>query len=267
MNAYLSQLLRDGCVMKKKTVAIIQARMGSTRFPGKSMKFIGKWSVVELVLKRVKQSTRVDQVILATTENSDDDVLAQYVSQMGFPVFRGSEEDVLSRFYQAAAPYQPDIVVRITGDCPLISPTLIDQSVNTFEETRVDYLTLLIGEDKTNAFPRGLDVEVAKFSAISKAKKNATEKYEREHVMPFLYTHPELFSVYYIKPEPAYSRPEYRLCVDSPLDYELMLKISDNFGEQLIETDIEEIIKFLDKNPELVKINQTVRQKHFTETG
>lgn len=170
--------------MKTKIVAVIQARMGSSRFPGKSMEMIGNWSLVELVLKRVQQSSKVDEVILATTTNPHDDILAEHVSQIGFPVFRGSEEDVLSRFYLAAKPYQPDIVVRITGDCPLVSPTLIDQAVVEFEEKGVDYLTLSIGEDKKNAYPRGLDVEVAKFSSVSEAVKNATEKYEREHVMP-----------------------------------------------------------------------------------
>jgi spore coat polysaccharide biosynthesis protein SpsF len=250
--------------MSAKTIAVIQARMGSTRFPGKTLERIGDWSLVELVLKRVKQSSEVEAVILATSTNPQDDVLADHVSSLGFPVFRGSEKDVLSRFYQAAESYQPRTVVRITGDCPLISPTLIDYAVETFREKQVDYLTLVIGRDQKNAYPRGFDVEVAKFDSLSNAFNNASQSFEREHVMPYLYTHPDLFSTYRLEPTPEYSRPNYRLCVDSRVDFELIQKIHEHFGERLIGVDPLEIIKFLDENPAIATINLSEKQKHFT---
>ncbi|MFX0055462.1 MAG: cytidylyltransferase domain-containing protein [Candidatus Hermodarchaeota archaeon] len=252
--------------MKTKIVAVIQARMGSSRFPGKSMEKIGHWPLVELVLKRVQRS-RVDVVVLATSTSPLDDVLAEYVDSLGFPVFRGSEEDVLSRFHQAAEKYDPETVVRITGDCPLISPTLIDYAIDVFEEHNVDYLSLAIGDEKPAAYPRGFDVEVARFASLTEAVTNATKEYEREHVMPYLYTHPDSYSVHYIEPTPEYSRPSYRLCVDSKLDFDLILKLHDFFGDRLIDADSLDIIHYLDSNPEVAAINASVKQKHFKDTA
>ena len=119
-------------LMKHTIIAIVQARMGSSRLPGKSLEKIGNWSLIELVMKRVNQSSRIEETILATSNNPKDNVLANHVNQLGFQIARGSEKDVLSRFYDAAKPFQPTIVVRITGDCPLISPKLIDHAIDNF---------------------------------------------------------------------------------------------------------------------------------------
>jgi spore coat polysaccharide biosynthesis protein SpsF len=251
--------------MKKKTIAIVQARMGSSRFPGKPLEKIGEWSLIELVMRRVNQSTRIDQVVLATSTNPKDDIIEHHVRQLGFVVFRGSEEDVLSRFYDAAKTFEPAIVVRITGDCPLISPKLIDHAIENFVEKGVDYLSLSIGEDKKIAYPRGFDVEVASFKSLVEAAEKATKQYEREHVMPYLYTHRENFSVHYLEPLPEFSRPNYRLCVDTLQDLELILRLHDFFKDKLIELDFKEVIGFLDDNPQIAKINQSVKQKHFKE--
>ncbi|MFW9965189.1 MAG: cytidylyltransferase domain-containing protein [Candidatus Sifarchaeia archaeon] len=248
-----------------KIVAIVQARMGSSRFPGKPLERIGEWSLIELVLNRVRQSTKVEQVILATSTNPIDDPLANHVKNLDFHVHRGSENDVLSRFYDAAKTFNPEVVVRISGDCPLISPGLIDYAISKFDDERVDYLSLSIGEEKKIAYPRGLDVEVTSFKALTIAAENATKQYEREHVMPYLYTHGDAFSTFYLDPELKYSRPNYRLCVDTQKDFELILRIHENFRERLISTDFQEIIEFLDRNPEIASINHDVKQKHFTE--
>jgi spore coat polysaccharide biosynthesis protein SpsF len=250
--------------MNEKTIAVVQARMGSTRFPGKTLQKVGNWSLIELVLKRVERASTIDSVVLATSISPQDDVLEEQVHNLGFPVVRGSERDVLSRFFQAAESYHPESIVRITGDCPLISPLLIDHAVTTFREMQVDYLTLTIGRDKTNAYPRGFDVEITTFKALAYAEKNATEDYEREHVMPYLYMHPDLFKLHYLEPTKEYSRPDYRLCVDSKLDLELIQKIHAVFGDRLIDVESLEIIQFLDKNPDVAKINLDEKQKHFT---
>ncbi|MHA1927195.1 MAG: cytidylyltransferase domain-containing protein [Candidatus Thorarchaeota archaeon] len=252
--------------MTSKTIAIIQARMGSSRFPGKSLVNIGDWSLIELVLKRVKQSSKIDHVVLATSVNPSDDVLESNARQMGFSVSRGSEEDVLSRFIHAAKSFNPTIVVRITGDCPLISPRLIDDAIDCFLEKNVDYLALSIGNDKDRAYPRGFDVEVAKFTSLSEAGEKATEKFEREHVMPYLYTHGDLYSFYILEPESEVSRPNYRLCVDTKQDLEMIKQLHEHFQDRLIDVEFLEIIQYLDRNPEIVMINQSVEQKHFTET-
>jgi len=251
--------------MKRKTIAIVQARMGSSRFPGKPLEKIGEWSLIELVMKRVNQSSKIGQVVLATSTNPKDDIMENHVRQLGFLVFRGSEEDVLSRFYDAARAFEPAIVVRITGDCPLISPELIDHAIDNFVEKEVDYLSLSIGEDREFAYPRGFDVEVASFESLAEAAEKATKRYEREHVMPYLYTHQEIYRVEYLDPKPEHSRPNYRLCVDTEQDLKLVQRLHDFFKDELIVLDFKRIIEFLDGHPQVVKINQSVKQKHFTE--
>lgn len=252
--------------MTKKTIAIIQARMGSSRFPGKSLASIGEWSLVEMVLTRAAKATLVDEVVLATSINASDDVLAAHVEELGFPVFRGSEEDVLARFFSAAESHGASTIVRITGDCPLISPMLIDEAVTSFRELSVDYLALAIGEDRPLAYPRGFDVEVARFTSLARANENADKRFEREHVMPYLYTHGAMFKTSILEPSPNLSRPSYRLCVDTQKDLELIQCLHSHFGSRLVDTDYSELIEFLDANPAIVAINQSVKQKHFTET-
>lgn len=235
--------------------------MGSTRFPGKSLVSIGDYSLIELVLKRAKQSSKVDHVVLATSIHPGSDILADHVTELGFPVSRGSEDDVLSRFFEAAKPYEPNIVVRITGDCPVVSPELIDTAIDAFIDKQVDYLALSIGENKDRAYPRGFDVEVTNFKSLSEAATRATEKYEREHVMPYLYTHEDSYSVFILEPEEEASRPNYRLCVDTEQDLEVIRRLSSFFGNRLIEVTYKEIIHLLDKHPEIVMLNQSVKQK------
>ena len=251
--------------MSDSIVAVIQARMDSTRLPGKSLEMIGEWSLIEMVLRRVNQASKIEKVVLATSTNVKDDILEEHVLNLEFPVFRGSEEDVLSRFYNASKKFEPSVVVRITGDCPLISPMLIDYAINMFTESQVDYLSLSIGEDKKTAYPRGFDVEVANFNSLTEAVENASEPYEREHVMPYLYTHPDSFTTAYLEPEPEFSRPRYRLCVDTEQDLKLILRIFDFFKGRLIDADYQELIHFLDNNPEVANLNQSVKQKHFKE--
>lgn len=251
-------------IMTSKIIAVVQARMGSSRFPRKSLAKIGNLSLIELVMKRVARSKLVDEVILATTVNNNDDILAEYVTKLGFNVFRGSELDVLSRFFNAILSSEPTVIVRITGDCPLISPKLIDKAIQYFKNANADYLSLSIGEDKTLAYPRGFDVEVTSLEALTKAYKNAEKKYEREHVMPYLYTHREDFSVLYIEPEKKFSRPNYRLCVDTEEDLDLINAMYDFYKEKLFDLDYKEIIEYLDGNPQIARMNQDVKQKHFT---
>ncbi len=252
--------------MSNNIVCVVQARMNSSRLPGKSLKKVGKWTIVEMVLKRASQAHLVNRVILATSTNPANDPLVEHVTNLGFTVYRGSENDVLTRVFQAAKTQRADIVVRVTGDCPLISPKLIDHAIESFLRRNVDYLTITIGEDKECAYPRGFDVEVAKFGALAKAAVRATQKYEREHVMPYLYTHPDQFATEYLLPDPSDCRPKYRLCVDTVDDYQLVLSFYKHFKDDLISIDYRSIIEFLDAHPEIASMNRGVRQKHFKET-
>jgi len=165
-----------------KTIAIVQARMGSTRFPDKVMRPINGVPMIELLLRRLARAKRIDRIILATSDDPHNQPLADHARSLGYEVFRGSENDVLDRFYQAAKPHQPEAVVRITGDCPLIDPDLVDQVIAAREEQGVDYLSNTL----PLSYPDGLDTEVFSFRALERAVRQATKPAEREHVTPFI---------------------------------------------------------------------------------
>jgi spore coat polysaccharide biosynthesis protein SpsF (cytidylyltransferase family) len=164
------------------TVAIIQARMASTRLPGKVLLMLGGKRVIDHVYARVSLSAEIDRVVIAITDRAEDDVLFDYCLNNNYDVFRGSESDVLGRFYNCACEYKAATVVRITADCPLIDPVLIDEIVKLHKAGRHDYASNTIEP----TFPDGLDVEVFSFSVLKEAVLNATSKYEREHVTPYL---------------------------------------------------------------------------------
>lgn len=164
------------------TLAIVQARMGSTRFPNKVMCPINGIPLIELLLSRLAKAKRIDKIVLATSSNSGNQPLADHVRGLGYEVFQGSEHDVLDRYYQAAQPRQPETVVRITGDCPLMDPELVDQVISAYETQGVDYLSNTLPP----SYPDGLDVEVFSFRALEQAARLATKPAEREHVTPFI---------------------------------------------------------------------------------
>ena len=165
-----------------RVVAIIQARMGSTRLPKKVLMPIGNVTMLARVVRRVQQATLVDQAVVATTTQSADDLIVAECERLEIPFFRGSEDDVLDRYYQTALNFKADVVVRITSDCPLIEPEIIDEVIESFLHEKVDYANNF----QVRTFPHGLDTEVMAFAALEKAWYEATELYERVHVTPFL---------------------------------------------------------------------------------
>jgi glutamate-1-semialdehyde 2,1-aminomutase len=163
-------------------LAIVQARMGSTRLPGKVLKEIDGQSLISILLARLSQSQCIDKIVVATTEGGIDDQLAESCAELGYSVFRGSETDVLSRYYLAAKKYQATTIVRITGDCPLIDSDIVDQVISDFKDNCVDYASNI----EPPSFPDGLDVEVFSYNALSEAFHQAGENREREHVTSYL---------------------------------------------------------------------------------
>ena len=206
-----------------KTVAIIQARMGSTRFPNKVMRAICGTPMIGLLLARLKNSKLIDQIILATSEDSSNDPLVKYVREQGYSVFRGSEMDVLDRYYQAAKGAGADLVVRITGDCPLIDPALVDQVISKFLDSGVDYASNI----NPPTFPDGLDSEVFTFKALETAMCQAKSPEEREHVTPYI-TESGKFSQANLACETNCS--EERWTVDEPEDFEVVRKVFEHFN-------------------------------------
>ncbi|MDY0277771.1 MAG: glycosyltransferase family protein [Acholeplasma sp.] len=244
-----------------KIGAVIQARTGSTRLPGKVLKILEGKMVLEHVIERVKLSKNIDEIIIATTCQDKDDIIEYEALKSGVKVFRGSEDDVLSRYYHAAKFYKLDIVVRITSDCPLIDPYIMDNIITCFCENKFDIVSNASSNPYNRTFPRGLDIEVFYFSHLEAAYNYATEKYQREHVTPYLYERAK--NIYYYRNGEDYSN--YRWTLDTEDDFLLISRIYEHFYRGKHDFFMSDIIKFLKENPKLISINAHVEQKKLNE--
>lgn len=240
-----------------RVIAIIQARMGSSRLPGKVlMNLMGK-SVLEHVIYRVRQCKEIDDVIIATTTLQKDDVIVNKLNNIGIRSYRGKEEDVLERYYEAAKAYNVTDVVRITSDCPLIDPKVIDEVIRFYKQNSYDIVTNAPGDESERTYPRGLDVEVFSFRSLEEANFNATEEYQREHVTPYIYEHK--FKVFKYKNKLDYS--SYRWTLDTWEDFELISKIYEAMYNEQQMFYMRDVLEYIDKNPEVVNINKAIVQK------
>lgn len=241
---------------KGRTVAVVQARMRSTRLPGKVLKEILEQPLIGYLIQRLERSQRIDELVIATSTEPADDVIAQYCQHNGIAFFRGSEVDVLLRYFDSAKAYNADFVVRICADSPLIDPALVDELLKEFLQAKpeCDYLSNTINQ----SCPLGMNVEVFTFQALERANAKANHPYDREHVTPYLYRHPELFSICQKHYSPDLS--SVRLTVDTPEDFELVRLILEGLGVAKKEFGLPEIMKFLYEHPELMKINAHIQQ-------
>lgn len=231
-----------------KTIAIVQARMGSTRFPNKVMRAINGVPMIEILFQRLAKASKVDQIILATSIDPRNLPLAEHVRGLGYDVFQGSENDVLDRFYQASKPYLPDTVIRITGDCPLIDPDLVDQVVAAFEIQKVDYITNTLPP----TYPDGLDIEVFSFTSLELAAQQAALPVEREHVTPYI-RESGLFKTGNVAYRSDYSLE--RWTVDEVADFEVITAIFNHFHPR---TDFcwLEVLELRKNEPSIFQANQ-----------
>lgn len=246
----------------RNSVAIIlQARMGATRLPGKPLKTVMGKALLSYQLERLRKAETIDKIIVATTTDNDDNLIADLSHLENVLVYRGSCEDVLDRYYQAAKLYDVDVVVRITGDCPLIDPDVIDKVVTSFlkHQPRYDYM----GNTLKLTYPRGLDVEVFSFAALEKAWKEAKLTYEREHVTPYFYQHPEIFSLENIECEKDLSK--HRWTVDTEADFDLVSRIISALYPENPDFTTEDILSLLKHHPEWNAINAHINQKKLGE--
>ncbi len=241
-----------------KIVAVIQARMGSTRLPGKVLLPVGGRSILARVCRRTCRAELVDQVVVATSVNPLDDPIAAECQQLGLPCFRGSEEDVLDRYWWASQAYEADAVVRITADCPLIDPHLIDDVVQDGLLYWPDYAANVL----QRTYPRGLDTEFATAGAMERAWNEAREPYQRAHVMPYFYQNPQSFRLCSITGSEDHS--QHRWTVDSPEDLAFVRAVYDRMDNDdgFAWT---EALDLLAVEPELCEFNRHVRQKHLVE--
>jgi spore coat polysaccharide biosynthesis protein SpsF len=239
--------------MVSRTILITQARSGSTRLPGKVLKEIGGKSLLQIHLERLIKCKSVSEIIVATTTNNEDEVIYDKVIEWGFRAFRGSELDVLDRFYQAVKDNKADWIVRVTSDCPLIDPVLVDQVIDFVRTNNKDYGANVMIEN----YPDGQDIEVFKFSALENAWKNAKLPSEREHVTPYIKNNSDfnggsLFSAINYPCDFDYSK--VRMTVDENIDIELISVLINDLGTD--KTWLEYVIYMIQNN--LVKINGTI---------
>lgn len=245
-----------------RIVAIIQARMGSSRLPGKVLMDIEGKPMLEWVVSRVRQSNRVHEVVVATTTDPSDDQVAEFCQDNGIAVYRGSTFDVLDRYYQAASQAKADVVVRVTADCPLIDPQEIDTLLSEFFDRQVDFATNRLPPPWHRTFPIGLDTEVASFTALERAWKEASEKHDREHVMPYLYEVEGRFKIYYHNTSPDYG--DMRWTVDTAEDLQAVRLIFSHLSNKDHFT-WHDVLDVVQQNPELGNINAGIRHKVFDE--
>lgn len=234
--------------------AVIQARHSSTRLPGKVLKPILGRPMLERQIERLRRARRIDRLTVATSDQTDDDVLARLCGALGVRCHRGSLEDVLDRVYAAALPDAPGHVVRLTADCPLADPDLIDQVVGFCVEGGYDYASNVLEP----TFPDGLDIEVMRLESLAAAWREATLASEREHVTPFLYKHPERFSLGSYKS--AQDLSSLRWTVDEPEDFELIERIYRELYPRNAAFTTSDILRLLDENPGLKTFNTRYRR-------
>ena len=240
-----------------RAAAIIQARMGSTRLPEKVlMPVLGK-PLLAWMLDRVSLSKTIDEIIVATSTDDCDDVIEDFVVSYGYKVFRGSQNDVLDRYYQAAKSLsiKPDIIIRLTGDCPALDPSIVDLLVSEYDIQKLDFISNT--EPLPSTWPDGMDVAIMSFKALKKAWQIAKKPSEREHVTFIFYNEEQIFKSKRV--ECSTDLSNYRLTIDYPEDFEVLENLITHFSENtekgFSKTSMNEIIKFLNQNIELIKMN------------
>jgi spore coat polysaccharide biosynthesis protein SpsF len=227
---------------------IIQARMGSSRLPGKVlMKIDKKYTVLEYVIKQISQSKLVNKVIIATTNLEQDDVIQKVANELGIECFRGSSDNVLDRYYECAKKFSLNNILRITSDCPLIDPGIVDKVIEKYLTKDFDYVSNTL----IRTFPIGMDSEIFSFDVLEKSWQNASLLSEKEHVTPYMINKKNGFRLGNIKNE--LNVGQLRLTLDRIEDYELIKKIVKKIGRRPIF--MKDVLKLFSEEPELVKIN------------
>jgi spore coat polysaccharide biosynthesis protein SpsF len=252
----VQDLCTNGIVMR--VIAIVQARIGSTRLPGKVLRQLGNRTVLSWVIHRVRQFRRIDSLLIATTVEPVDDAVAKEAERCSAEVFRGNENDVLDRYYRGACHTRADVIVRITSDCPFIDPEVSDYTIQRFLDEQPDYASNAL----ERTYPRGLDTEVMKFSAIERAWKEAWEPYQRAHVTPYLYENPDKFCLLSVKGKADFSG--YRWTLDTPEDAEFFQEVCARFCGS-VDFTWRDVLRLLEREPALADKNQHIRQKALRE--
>ena len=240
--------------IRKENMAFLQARLRSSRLPGKVLMPLAGISVIQIILERLKRSRELDRVVVVTSDSPEDDVLAYRVESCGVTCFRGSEKDVLDRFYQAAVKFSAGHIVRLTGDCPLIDPGIIDDVIRFYHQNRAD----LVSNQLSDTYPDGLDVSVFSFEALELAWRHSSLPSQREHVTPWIIEKGKSRS-HGLSPPLDYpcfqNLSRERWTIDEAADYIFFDRLSSLLPVPMAEISWKDVLAVLDRNPHLRKIN------------
>ena len=243
--------------MSFRTVLIVQARMGSSRLPGKVLlEVLGK-TLLEYQIERLRLSREIDQIIIATTILKMDDPIVSLCKELGVAYFRGSSDDVLSRYYEAGKISGADIVVRCNSDCPLIDAKVVDRVIRVFKDEAplYDYVSNILRP----TYPTGMHTEAFSINALEAAFEHAHQAEEREHVTPYIYRNPQAFNLLNIAIDRDLSK--IRLTIDYPEDFQVVTKIIEGLYPANPKFDMDDMLKFIDLNPEILAINSQFTKK------
>ena len=243
-----------------KTVLIVQARMQSNRLPGKVLLPLLDKPMLEWVISRASKSSVIDSCTVATTTDSADDPIEKWGNEFGVRIFRGSQFDVLDRYYNAAKEADAETIIRVTADCPLIDPALIDELYHFYKNEQADFASNRLPPPWHRTYPIGLDTEIVSMDMLKKAWEYAEEKYEREHVMPWFYDTPGRCKVSILNNPVDYGM--HRWTVDTPDDYKMMESLFEKLNDPMHDTWLD-VLKVINNNPELELINASSHAKEM----
>lgn len=239
-----------------KIVATIEARMTSSRLPGKVLLQALGMPMLAHLTNRLKTVVSIDEIVLATTTNATDDVLVEFAERDGIKVFRGSEDDVMSRVIGAAESANAEVLVQVSGDCPIIDPDLVEQTIRVFLRNNASFCA----NSFISSYPDGMDSVVMRLEALKKSFSMTTDPMDREHVSRHIVNNPQIFSHVYLVAPPSLHWPGLGLTLDEQADYELIRTLIENLGKDNLLFGCLDVIRFLRDNPQLLEINKMIQR-------
>jgi len=241
-----------------RIVATIEARMTSSRLPGKVLMKAAGRPMLQHMIERLQKVPSLDGVVVATTVNATDDPVVDLAERLGVGYFRGSEDDVLARVLDAARAHDADVIVETTGDCPLIDPTLVEACIQGYLDAGVDYVSNVL----ERTYPRGMDTQVFTTDVLADVAARTDDADDHEHVSLYIYSHPEIYSLKNMPGPPELSNPGLGLTLDTPEDFELIRHIFDALYPSDPDFDLAAVLALIDSDPRLAELNAHIGRKH-----
>jgi spore coat polysaccharide biosynthesis protein SpsF len=243
--------------MSRRICATIEARMSSTRLPGKVLLDAAGKPMLERMIERVSRVPSLDGIVIATTTNPGDDPIVELAQRLDVGVFRGSEDDVMSRVLGAAQSHGIDVIVELTGDCPVIDPVLIERVIESYLDSGADYCSNVL----TRCYPIGMDTQVFGTHILADAFSRTDDPSDREHVSLFIYRHPELYRLHNVLADPRHCKPDLRLTLDTPEDLRLLRAVFDHLLPARPDFDLDDILNLLQQRQDLQELNAHVEHR------